>query len=82
MLLDELKFVKQNGYAFDMEEYMQGVHCIGVAVHSGKSEGVAAMGIIAPSYRFSQGKMKHVVSKIVDATMQLSVSLGYDVNKD
>lgn len=82
LLLEHLKLVRQNRYAFDIEEYMNGVHCVGAAVHSRKSEGVAGIGIIAPSYRFSQEKMKEMVPKIVDAAERLSMSLGYEPHCD
>jgi DNA-binding IclR family transcriptional regulator len=76
-LLVEVEKVRERGYAFDHEEYLVGCHCVGAPVHSDTKQGVAAIGIMGPSFRFTEEKMKQVVPVVMKAAEDVSLALGY-----
>jgi DNA-binding IclR family transcriptional regulator len=55
-LRDELKLVRERGYATSWEEEDEGVNAIAVPVRKGKNKVVAAIGVFGPSYRFTTAK--------------------------
>jgi DNA-binding IclR family transcriptional regulator len=77
ILRAELDRVKTDGYAFDREQYMVGCRCVGAPVHSDSKRGVAAIGIMGPSFRFTDEKMEAAVPLVKKAAEDVSVALGY-----
>ena len=76
----ELKTIRSTGYAWDMEEYLEGVRCVGAPVHSLMGEGIAAIGVMAPAYRFEHEKMEQAAQLVMEAAHELSTAMGYDFN--
>ncbi|MDR3552875.1 MAG: IclR family transcriptional regulator [Clostridia bacterium] len=77
-LADELEGIRGRGWAFDHEEYMSGVVCVGAPVHSLKGRGVAAVGVVAPSFRFTREKMAEAAALVKEAADEISSAMGYD----
>lgn len=73
----ELERIRREGYAFDMEEYMAGARCVGAPVFNRDSACVAAVGVIAPAYRFPPDEMQRAVRPVLAAAMAISAALGY-----
>ncbi len=76
-LKEELKGVKDKGWATDMEEYMEGVRCIGAPLYGRKRNCIAAMGVMGPAYRLSEDKMGHALPVVRQAVHQLSLDMGF-----
>jgi IclR family transcriptional regulator, KDG regulon repressor len=76
-LRSELEKIQNNGYALDMEEYIVGCRCIGAPVHGKSKQGVAAIGIMGPTFRLPEHKMKEVIPAVQKAAEELSIALGY-----
>ena len=74
-LFDELAWVRKNKYAVDMEEYLDGVVCIGSPVFDGGGC-VAALGVMLPHYRYNNSFKSVAVLKIKEAAKSLSEKLG------
>ena len=75
-LKKSLKKVKEQGYAFDMEEYKIGINCIGVPIF-GKNGIVAAISITGPSSRFTIDKMEKVKDRLINISKKISNQLLY-----
>ena len=61
--MEELKVVRDRGYAFDNEECMVGLACIAVPLCSFQTP-VAAMSVTFPRFRYAEGS--HDEKKLID----------------
>lgn len=75
-LRGELERIRRNGWAFDLEEYMPGARCVGAPVFNRSGVCVAAVGVIAPAYRFSIAEMQKACRPVMDAAAAISTALG------
>lgn len=64
-------WITSNGGISDSEEYMEGVKCIGAPIHSSDGMGIAAIGVVAPAYRFSKEKMEKAIPIIKEAAKNI-----------
>jgi DNA-binding IclR family transcriptional regulator len=76
-LSGELAAIRAQGYAFDREEYLDGVRCVGAPVHAAHGQGAAALGIVSPAYRLPEERMMEMSLIVVDAARSLSQAMGY-----
>ncbi|AEE96531.1 IclR family transcriptional regulator [Mahella australiensis] len=78
ILMAELEKIRENGWAYDMEEYMEGVRCVGAPVFGSGGRGVAAIGIMSPAFRFPKERMDEALPLVLKAANDLSIAMGYD----
>jgi DNA-binding IclR family transcriptional regulator len=79
-LLDDLRVVQLRGYATDLEEFAQGVHCVAAPVRDASARVVAALSLSGPSLRLAEEKLHGAVASAVCAAAdQLSHELGSPV---
>lgn len=76
-LRDELVKVRRQGFALDLEECEEGVHCVATAVQSARGETVAAVSISGPTVRMHTRRVQELSSHIVLTGSQISAQLGY-----
>jgi DNA-binding IclR family transcriptional regulator len=74
-LKKELKKVRKQGYALDLEEYKIGIHCIGVPIFNKNGEVMAAVSITGPASRFTIDKMKDAKNQLIALSNEVSKSL-------
>jgi IclR family acetate operon transcriptional repressor len=74
--IEELRHVRRNGYATDLEEFQPGVICIGAAVRDHSGAVVGAISASMPAMRASEEHIALVRGEIVAATSALSAELG------
>lgn len=74
---EESSIIKEQGFAMDDEEYIQGVRCLAAPVKNNKGEIIAAIGITATTSRFTRRKIPMVAVKVIQAADKLSAMLGY-----
>jgi len=75
-LRDELQRVREQGYAYDLEEAELDLRCIGAPIRDHTGEVVASMSLAVPAYRFEDYKEKYR-ALIVSTTQKVSENLGY-----
>ena len=77
-LKQELKTIREQGYALDDEENEKGIRCVGAPVLGESGTPVAAISISGPAFRVTQ-KIAHGVLKreIMRTAAEISRSLGY-----
>lgn len=73
----ELKKVKEQGYAEDDEENELGVRCIGAPVFNYKGEVEGAISISGPTTRVTKGKVEIVAKAVIKYASLISRELGY-----
>lgn len=76
-LLDEVRAGQLRGYAVDVEEFADGLHCVAAPVRDAAGRVVAAISLSGPSQRMSR-EMLHAegAHAVVAAAERLSRSLG------
>lgn len=76
----ELERVRAQGYAFDDEEYAQGIRCVAAPVRSFSGACIAALGISGPVWRVTLDKVGALTEHVRDAARRLSESVGHDAS--
>ncbi|MFH0994732.1 MAG: IclR family transcriptional regulator [Pseudomonadota bacterium] len=74
--LAELDHVRAKGYAVDIEEYLQGIRAVAVALHN-RRELPAALWVVGMSANMDTDKMK----KIADIAMEKAEKLRYELDE-
>jgi IclR family KDG regulon transcriptional repressor len=69
--------VREKGYATDMEELSDGVHCIAAPIRDYTCKVVGAISISGPGLRFTETKMSKLRKPLINATREISHKLGY-----
>jgi DNA-binding IclR family transcriptional regulator len=76
-LEQELVKVRTQGYAFDDEEFTQGIRCIAGPVRNFSGRVTAALGISAPVWRVSLDRVAELTGVVMTTGAVLSQQLGY-----
>lgn len=75
-LRQQLKKVREQGYAIDNEEIEEGLRCVGAPVWDHDEQVVAAVSIAGPSYRVGGEHLPGLVEMVVSVAKELSCALG------
>ncbi len=77
-LRQELRAIRDQGYAIDDEENEKGIRCAGAAVLGASGAPVAAVSVSGPAFRMTEEIIKDVLSReVVEAAEEISRRLGY-----
>ncbi|HLZ22491.1 MAG TPA: IclR family transcriptional regulator [Ktedonobacterales bacterium] len=76
-LRDELRCIRERGYAYDNGEMESDVHCVAAPVFDHTTTAVAAISVSGPAMRFDRDRMEQVVPALLRAASELSSRLGY-----
>jgi DNA-binding IclR family transcriptional regulator len=77
---ENLRLVRERGYAVDDEEREQGLRCIGAPVWNSAREVIAAISIAGPTFRLSEDRVPALAADVVRCANRISAALGYRVN--
>lgn len=75
--LAELERVRQNGYAHDDEEAINGVRCLGAAVRDYTGRPVAAISVAGAAGEFEGEAFQHYVDIVKETAKAISTQLGF-----
>jgi DNA-binding IclR family transcriptional regulator len=73
----ELARVRGQGYAFDDEEFNQGIRCLAAPVRNFTGQVVAAIGISGPVWRVSLDRVGQLTEFVKAVAQRLSQQLGH-----
>ena len=77
-LFEQLAGVSVRGFAVDLEECEQGLHCVAAPVWDASGRPLAAISVSGPSFRLPEERLfGDVVDRVVGAANALSRELGY-----
>ncbi|RFU66655.1 IclR family transcriptional regulator [Peribacillus glennii] len=76
--LQELKYVKQKGFALDLEENEHGITCIAVPIFDHLGKVIAAASISGPTMRMTDERLDHLQERMLHFGKQISARLGYE----
>lgn len=75
-LKKHLQKVRNEGLAYDFEENVAGVVCLGTVVRNFTGRPVAAMSVSLPIQRFRGERSMHLKEQLLEAANRLSIELG------
>lgn len=78
-LREELKGIRARGYAVSSGERVHGVGSISAPVRRVSGAVVASLTVSGPDFRFTASKVSELVGRLLEATNQISRSLGHEV---
>ncbi len=76
-LLEEVKAIENTSYAFENEEWQDGVIGIASPVRDFTSRIIAGIGIFVPVTRFNETIKEKLIEKVIRKGWQLSFKIGY-----
>jgi IclR family transcriptional regulator, KDG regulon repressor len=80
-LIDHIRKVREQGVAFDFEEFDMGVHCIAAPIYNHINQVIAAISVSAPSVRLTRQIIKKLKPHLLAACAAVSERLGYRVER-
>ena len=72
----ELRAVRQQGYALDDEEFLDGVRAVSAPVRGADGVVVAALTVVGFSTRLAPERLRPTIAAVVDAAAEVSLRLG------
>ena len=71
-LKQELILIRQQGYAFDNEEYILGVCCLAAAVRNYTNQVCAALSMAIPSVRLKNNEISFIARDVINTANSIS----------
>lgn len=81
-LLKQLKDIRFQGYALDLEENEEGIVCVGVPVFDFSRRVVAAVSISCPTVRTNMTRLLELKDSLMETCTQISACCGYFAAED
>ncbi len=75
-LKSEIKKIKLSGYAFDNEEYHEGVRCLAAPITDAYGNVIASVGMTATSFRFQVNMLDTISKEVMNTAKEISTRLG------
>ena len=79
LLMEELKRIRECGYAFDNEERMNGVRCVAAPIFNSKEEVIGAIGISGILQSMTTDKMLLHAKTVKEIAESMSITIGNDI---
>ena len=76
-LAEELKEIREKGYALDRKEYEEGVECIAAPIRDHLGGVIAAISISGPQRKIGAPNESHFVNQVVERAALISSKMGY-----
>ena len=76
-ILQELKQIRQRGYALDLEENEYGITCIAAPVFDHLGKVVAAVSISGPTTRMTKDRLTYLGPIMIQTSQRLSARIGH-----
>jgi len=77
-LLEELKTIRETGLAYDREEYLTGLYCIGAPVFDVNEKAVASLGVTGITSRLTPERWRRHERKVLKCAELVSRDIGYE----
>ena len=73
----EMERIREQGYAVDLEEAVEGLRCVAGPVFNHMGQVVAAFSVAGPATRLTPARMSELAELVRDTSQQISYRLGY-----
>lgn len=75
--LRALKKIKENGYAFDKEEFSVGLTCVAFPIFDSNGDPKYSISVSGPTVRMTEEKIDEAIKILKKASLEISRNLGY-----
>ena len=75
-LLEELKKIREMGYALDNEEIQPGLRCVAAPIRDYSGRVVAAISVSGMISNMSEQRLPHIIDKVISTANRISLDLG------
>ncbi len=76
-ILEELRLVRERGYALDLEENVIGLNCVGAPIFNHENKVEYSISVSGPVDRMDDERMAMLSLKMKDAALEISKRIGY-----
>lgn len=76
-LYSNLKQIKEDGYTYDNQEFLDGLRCVAAPVFDYNGKVIFALSISGPLFRMSDELIEKYRDLLLEATKEISLKLGY-----
>ena len=76
-LRKELAQIREQGYALDNEEAVDGLRCVAAPVFDHRGQVIAAFSVAGPASRVTMGRVPTLAKLVCETSKQISYRLGY-----
>lgn len=73
----ELRQVREQGYALDLEEVIEGLRCVGAPVYDHEGKVVCSISISGPTGRMTRERVESLTERLIEAAQEISRRIGY-----
>jgi IclR family acetate operon transcriptional repressor len=77
-MLAELRRVRKNGFACDLEEYEPHIRCVAAPIWDSQGAVNASLSVTGPGVRMASARIRQIAPLIRNAGLRISEELGYD----
>lgn len=77
LLKKELDIIRQKGYAADINETVEGVHCIAAPIWDETKNAIACVWTSGPAGRLPKKNIETIAQKIIECGLSISYNIGY-----
>lgn len=77
-LREELGQIRSTSLSHNREEFNEGVFGLGAPVHDRKGDVIAALSIVAPSFRINEKRIRSLEEMLLEKSISLSRELGFE----
>jgi IclR family acetate operon transcriptional repressor len=78
----ELQQVRQQGFALDLEEFEENLHCVGLPIRDYRGTVVAAFSVSGPAIRFTRQVIATHLPRLKRTAAAISSRLGFETDVD
>jgi DNA-binding IclR family transcriptional regulator len=76
-LQKELGHIRQQGFAIDEQESMEGVRCVAAPIFDDSGEATAGISVSGPSTRMTPERVREIARALIESCTEISTRLGY-----
>lgn len=76
-LRKELERIREQGYALDQEEVVEGLRCVSGPVFNHTGQTIAAFSVSGPAMRMTPARVSEIAQMVRETSQQISYRLGY-----
>lgn len=77
MLEEQLQKIRENGYAYTVEELEVGMNAVGAPIYASDGSITAAVGVSGPAFRLPSSTVPEMGERVKEAAAEISRSLGF-----
>ncbi|WP_019153073.1 IclR family transcriptional regulator [Robertmurraya massiliosenegalensis] len=72
-----LKKVRKDGFAYSVEEFLEGVNSVAAPIYDYRGKVIAALTVVGPKQRIQTHKIPTLSKKVIQAAKEISERMGY-----